>query len=322
MIGRRSILAAACGAVGASVVGCGDAPVPPKLRARLAAQPRDPSRGAPPFAPSRLRVVRDRLAAETPRAPRPAPGDWLYDHPETGQTFEEYLTSHPTFPSSGRRTLAILPLGDLPPERAEIVTLATEYLGRHFGLPVRKLEPLPLPLSSVPESAKRAKFGTTQLLTKWILDSVLKHRVPSDAAALLAFTASDLWPGENWNYVFGEATFDERVGVWSLHRNGDPSASPEAFALALDRALKTAVHETGHMFSLPHCTRYACVQAGVNSLEEGDKAPLWLCPECLPKVAWITSTDPRARIQETLEFCRKHRLPAKEHLAKALEVIG
>jgi archaemetzincin len=48
--------------------------------------------------------------------------------------------------------------------------------------------------------------------------------------------------------------------VWSLARNGDPTESPEAFRIALLRAMKIAVHETGHMFSLEHCTAYRCVQ--------------------------------------------------------------
>jgi len=249
-------------------------------------------------------------------------GDWQYDHPETGQSFEEYLRSHPTFPARGQRTLAILPLGDLAAGRTKIVELVAEYLGCHFGLPTRVLEPLALPLASVPAHAKRQRFGSTQLLTRWLLDSVLPAHRPSDASALLALTGFDLWPGENWNYVFGEASFDQRVGVWSLDRDGDPSASPAAFELALVRALKTAVHETGHMFSLPHCTKYPCVQAGINSLDEADKAPLWLCPECLPKIAWVTSTDPKARLRATLDFCRAHDLEARDHLEKSLASLA
>ncbi len=39
---------------------------------------------------------------------------------------------------------------------------------------------------------------------------------------MLALTTSDLWPGEGWNFVFGQASLSERVGVWSLHRLGNP----------------------------------------------------------------------------------------------------
>ncbi len=275
----------------------------------------------PAYAPHHLRRVRDALAAETETVPHPKPGEWLYDHPETGQSFEEYLRSQPTAPEPARRTLAILPLGELGESQRKIVALSADYLGRHFGLPVRILPPHAL--TDVPARARRNKFGSTQLLTRWLLDSVLPPLRPTDSTALLAFTTSDLWPGDNWNFVFGEATFDKRVGVWSLFRNGDPDESPAAFTLALERALKTAVHETGHMFSLPHCTRYACVQAGINSTEESDRAPLWLCPECLPKVAWVTSTDPRERLAQPLEFCRTNGLSgAAKHFERALSLIG
>jgi archaemetzincin len=318
-LGRRHLLLG----LGSTWLGCGADPEPvPRAKSGIeAAAKRGMFEALPPYAPHHLRRVRDALAAETDAAPRPKAGDWLYDHPETGQSFEEYLRSQPTAPEPGKRTLAILPLGELAPTQRKIVALSADYLARHFGLPVRTLDPIAL--GDVPANARRNKFGSTQLLTRWLLDHVLPPHRPSDATALLAFTGSDLWPGDDWNFVFGEATFDKRVGVWSLFRNGDPDESPAAFTLALERALKTAVHETGHMFSLPHCTRYACVQAGINSLEESDRAPLWLCPECLPKVSWVTSTDPRERLAQPLDFCRAQGLAASaKHFERALALIG
>lgn len=32
--------------------------------------------------------------------------------------------------------------------------------------------------------------------------------------------------------------------------------------------------------------------AGVNSLAESDRHPLWLCPECLAKLSWATGSSP------------------------------
>ncbi|NUP10232.1 MAG: hypothetical protein HOW73_29635 [Polyangiaceae bacterium] len=258
--------------------------------------------------PPALRLVRDKLAPLHHRTEKPKPGDWLYDHPEGGQTFEEYLVSEPTRPTPNRRTLVVAPLGEMPPASLRIVERTTEYLGLHFGLPTRVAPAIAL---DPPSSARREKFGSEQFLTRWILDRLLPKYLPDDAAALIGFTATDLWPGENWNFVFGEATFSERVGVWSLHRFGDPSAGADAERTALLRALKIAVHETGHMFSLPHCTKYPCVQAGTNSMDETDLSPLWLCPECLPKIAWVTATDPRARLAETSRFCAAHGLKAE-----------
>ena len=94
------------------------------------------------------------------------------------------------------------------------------------------------------------------------------------------------------------------------------------FKQVLERTLKIAVHETGHMFSLPHCTAYPCIQSGVNSLEEAGESPLWLCPECLPKIAWATSTDPRERLSATHDFCRRHDLDAAKFLQQAIDKIA
>jgi archaemetzincin len=58
------------------------------------------------------------------------------------------------------------------------------------------------------------------VLTGYILHEILEPERPADALAYLALTATDLWPGRGWNFVFGEANLRERVGVWSIYRNG------------------------------------------------------------------------------------------------------
>src|SRR3712207_7363776 len=44
------------------------------------------------------------------------------------------------------------------------------------------------------------------------------------------------------------------------------------FKLTLLRTLKIAAHETGHMFSVRHCTKYECVMNGSNHLGETDRS--------------------------------------------------
>jgi archaemetzincin len=39
-------------------------------------------------------------------------GDWLDEHDEPGQTFEEYLRSDPRRPAESRTTMYLQPLGD------------------------------------------------------------------------------------------------------------------------------------------------------------------------------------------------------------------
>lgn len=87
---------------------------------------------------------------------------------------------------------------------------------------------------------------------------------PDDALAYLALTASDLWPGDGWNFVFGQANLRQRVGVWFIYRNGDPAQGEHAFRLCLRRTLAMATHEAGHVLTMKHCIAFACLMHGSN----------------------------------------------------------
>jgi archaemetzincin len=241
----------------------------------------------------------------------PEAGDWLSQHDEAGESFEDYLTADPVVPDEERRVIYLQPIGEFTAQQRAIVALTAEYVRLYFNLEVRVLPDKSL--TSIPDSAQRRhpSWGMKQLLSTHLLYEVLAPALPSDAAALLGLTAVDLWPGEGWNFVFGQASLRKRVGVWSIYRNGDPGASDAEFALCLLRTIKTATHELGHMFSMQHCTKYECNMCGSNNREESDKGPLALCPECLAKVCWATVTDPVQRYRKLLTYCRKHGLKAE-----------
>jgi archaemetzincin len=131
-----------------------------------------------------------------------------------------------------------------------------------------------------------------------VLDLLRQHR-PEDALAVLALTTADLWPGAGWNFVFGQAALRDRVGVWSLYRQGDPHAD---FTTCLRRTLKTAIHETGHMLGIAHCITYECGMNGSNHRSEADARPMGFCPDCEMKVWWACRIDPASRYQRLAEF--------------------
>jgi archaemetzincin len=246
----------------------------------------------------------ERLAPLHTRLGTPQPGDWLAVHPERGQSYEEYVRGRPVKPNRKRRIIYVRPLGDFDPAQRKIVEQTAQLLGIYFDLPVTVQESLPLSL--IPAKARRTRLGydDPQLLTTYVLHDVLRPRLPDDAAVSIAFTTSDLWPGGNWNFVFGQASLRDRVGVWSIYRNGNPSASEEAFRLCLLRTIKTATHETGHMFSMMHCTLYECNMCGSNHRAESDRRPLALCPHCLAKLSHATGADLETRFEKLIAFCR------------------
>ncbi len=270
-----------------------------------------------------LQAMIERLQPLHTKLGKPQPGDWLDVHHEPGQTFKQYIRSRPAIPQGKRRVIYIQPLGDLTPTHRKIISATAEFMESFFGLPVKTRDGLPA--STVPAQARRRhpEWGMEQILTTYVLDKVLKPQLPDDAAAYIALTATDLWPGRGWNFVFGQASIVDRVGAWSLARNGDPDESEDAYRLCLVRTLKTATHETAHMFSMLHCTAYECDMTGSNNREESDRRPLWLCPECMAKVCWATKTNPVQRYRKLAQLCREYGLTREaafyEESAKTLE---
>lgn len=239
---------------------------------------------------------------------KPQPGEWLHSHKENGQTFAQYIRSQPNVLGPRRTTLYVQPIGDFNQTQQKLVTTSAQFLGLYFNCPVKILETKSEDV--IPDHAQRTHptWDVHQLLTGYILDDILAPEIPRDAFATIAFTTSDLWPGEDWNFVFGYAAFRDRVGVWSLARFGDPDESDDAWKKCLSRTLKVATHETGHMFSIRHCIKYRCNMQGSNSLQESDTQPLFLCPECHAKILFATGADPIVRYQKLIEFCETHEL--------------
>lgn len=243
---------------------------------------------------------------------RPRPGDWLAEHEESGQGFRQYVRSHPIRPDKIRKTIYIQPLGEFDKTQRRIVQTSAEFLENYFGLPVKISDDLSLDV--IPDEARRThpSWGMKQINSGYVLNAVLKPRLPKDAVASIAFTTSDLWPGEGWNFVFGQASLAYRVGVWSLYRFGDPDESEAAYRLCLRRALQTATHEMGHMFSMHHCIFYECNMCGSNHLKESDRRPMALCPQCLAKLCYATGVEPIARYEKLINFCKKHGLQEEQ----------
>ena len=191
--------------------------------------------------------------------------DWLESFQENGETFEEYLKSNPTLPTAERQTIYIQPIGEFTEKQREVLRLTADYMKAFYNLPVKlnaeqKLE-------NVPKNMMRKSplEGHKQIKTGYFLADILPKMLPPDAAAVICFTNLDLYANDNWNYLFGQATFQNRVGVWSLWRFGNPDKDKDEYQKFLSRTLKVAMHETGHMFSMSHCTKYECLMSGNKS---------------------------------------------------------
>lgn len=242
-------------------------------------------------------------------APVPKPGyrDWLTLHKESGQTFKQYsaLARKSTQPNA--KVFYIQPIGEFNTKQQEILQLTGKYLSLFYQLPVKFL-PL-IPVKDIPARARRKNPHTKhpQVLSTYLLSEVLKKNFPKDAALVIGFTSEDLYPAPNWNFVFGQASLSDKVGVWSMSRFGDPTLTAN-YHLCLLRTFKTATHETGHMLGIYHCIAYHCNMGGSNHLQELDKKPVWFCPECLSKICWRQGIEPMKRYKELEKFWRAHKI--------------
>jgi len=236
------------------------------------------------------------------RMGKPQPADWLTAFHEDGQTFDQWLASAPTLPTSERNKIYVLPLGQFSVQQKKIIRITAGYLEAFYGLAVEELPQRPLN-AEFPNVRHSKLMGTRQIKTAYLLGTVLPPLLPADGAALIAFTDQDLYPDETMSYAFGQASLDDRVGIWSLLRLKDPN-----FERYLRRTIKIATHETGHMFSMKHCIAYECVMSGSNHIGETDRRPLDACPECSAKVWWLSNSDPAERYKTLAEYCLRNGL--------------
>lgn len=237
----------------------------------------------------------------------PRPGDWLFEHKEHGQNFEQYRKSAPVSPNAEQKHIYLQPIGTFATDEEKIVRYTAEYLEIFFNL---KTIVLPAISDSViPDTARRMREeGYEQLLTGYILDNILAKAIPKDAIVIMGITQKDLYPAESWNFVFGQARLKKRMGVSSFIRFHDGELDETNFRLCLERFIKTSSHEIGHMFSCPHCTHAVCVMNGTNSVYETDGRPNRLCSECLKKLSWNIGFDVKQRALALQTYFKTHNL--------------
>ena len=226
----------------------------------------------------------------------PQPGDWLAEHRERPQTFADFLDANTNVPAGERRILYLLPLGEFPESAPKLAALSA-ITQAFFQVEVKTL-----PAVNIKDVQAKTRINDNtnkrQLLAPDVLTWLTK-RLPGDAFGLMAITMEDLYPEPSWNFVFGMASLRDRVGVQSFARQdpaffGEPRGA-DWQQVALRRATWTLVHEIGHMFGLPHCTYWECVQAGSNNQQEADRRPLHLCPVDTRKLHSSVGFDPAVR---------------------------
>ncbi|KAM9837760.1 archaemetzincin-2 isoform 1-T4 [Aulostomus maculatus] len=239
--------------------------------------------------------------------------DWIPAHPEEPQDFEGfYRDPHRKIPSANQSTIYIQTIGSFG-EAGTLTEQYVEWLREYcqaffYGLAVRLL-----PAVTVAQTGCSFRINSNshnlQILTGDLL-RFLENRKPKDAFCIVGITMIDLYPKDSWNFVFGQASLNMGMGVFSFARYDDSFYTrnyagrlkrqrelkpgdygvfdgyytPPITSTLLLRSCKVMTHEIGHMFGIKHCQWLSCVMQGSNHLEESDRRPLDFCPICLRKL--------------------------------------
>jgi archaemetzincin len=173
------------------------------------------------------------------RIGEPKPGEWLFHFHEPGQSFEDYVRSNPARTPGREQVLVFQPVGPFSNTETDVINKALIFAGIWFDLPTRVEQAVPLP----EEGWHRARHfpgydrPVKQYHTGYFLHELLPPKLPEDAVCYLAITMADIYPDEQWNFVFGQASLSNRVGVYSMARY-----FPASQTIALRRSCKVLAH--------------------------------------------------------------------------------
>ncbi len=120
-------------------------------------------------------------------------------------------------PNQNQNVIYLIPLDQFDSFQQAKIDLCQSYLSCFFQLTFQKSAPIEE--SCIPPSFRRIgqeKFE--QLDAIYILDSVLTKIKHIGGIVYMALSQKDIYPSEDWNYVFGLATYDKHIGVTSLCR--------------------------------------------------------------------------------------------------------
>lgn len=253
----------------------------------------------------------------------PKKGDWLMNHKEFGQTFDEFSRSKPKLVSSPK----VIYLMSLSYSETTLMNIdfilglkmiAEAYF---FGMKVKLIQKV-YDLGKYKIKTKiNSESKKIQICANQILSFIYKD-IPSNAYCMIAFTDQDLYLEEmeeqeeentdsqeneekvdseekesiSHSFTFGLTYPKLSISIFSFARydplfytNDKTSDSKNEnmqkfFTILLKRSCRVLIKEISIMMNLKNCIYYDCAINGFSSMEEFDNKPFEVCPICLRKI--------------------------------------
>ncbi|CAF3243453.1 unnamed protein product [Rotaria sp. Silwood2] len=265
-------------------------------------------------------AVTNKLNESFQPVPKPKSSDWLANHAEQGQTMKSFeRTMSKAIPHATFKTIYIQSIGSFNHPRAAPLDIIIQFACVFFsGCDVELLPTIDFSK----DMKSRNNYGTIQYRTDGFYNclSQTRHKRNTRRELLcVAVTMADIYPDEDWNFVYGQAHPIDGLGVYSFARL-DPLflESPKTLLttpltdehriIMLRRCVKILLHELGHLFGLKHCIYYVCLMNGANHEREMDRQPLYLCPVCLRKLYSTFNFNVRTIYEKFINLCETYGL--------------
>lgn len=172
------------------------------------------------------------------------------------------------------KTLLLVPIGEIKEEVLEGIERAIE---KTFLFKVTVSKAVDMPERAF--NSKRRQYNSTL-----IIEELLRHKKSYDLA--LGITDVDLYVPQ-LNFVFGEADILNGTAIISLTRLREEfyRLRPN-HSLFIERAIKEAIHEIGHLCGLDHCHDRRCIMFFSNSIRDTDIKGPGFCKSCKRKLGY------------------------------------
>jgi len=166
--------------------------------------------------------------------------------------------------------IGVAPFGEVPGAALQGVAA---FIRKHLHLEAHILAPFQNPSDAYDQ--KRGQYNAAI-----ILKAIKSMPFDEGLDKVIAVMNVDLFI-PIFTYVLGEANEGGRYALASLYRLGRSTGRlPASMDQIVERLIKVAIHELGHLFNIGHCLNQRCLMHYSGNLDDLDATTLGFCDYC------------------------------------------